>query len=455
MFVCSNCDAQYEKWSGRCLECGQWGTIFDNPNLDLVKKNSKSKKSSSGKSLNPFEASKTVTLEELHQIGQAKPFSRLSTGWPEFDAVIGGGLVPGSVTLLAGEPGVGKSTLALQLAKNFSGLVLYLSGEENTNQLADRAVRLGLDFKSSLRLASVQNVDSIPETVAALEPALVIIDSIQTLTSNQVEGVAGSVSQVKAVAASLVTLAKEQSLPIVIIGHVTKDGNIAGPKTLEHIVDTVCYFEADQSDQYRLLKTQKNRFGSTDGLAVWELTATGLKSVAQMESIFLPPVPDKSSRVIGVMIEGQRPFLLEIQALITKTSFPYPERNVTGYDATRLKMLIAILQRYTDLSFRDDDVFVNVVGGWKIDDPALDAAVLAALILAKRPSGNKSEGTVLAIGEAGLDGSLRSPKALAARLQAAGTVQSAKIMAAGQFDKTKYPQVSLAETVKALMKVLD
>lgn len=440
MYRCTNCDAQYDKWQGRCSECGKWGTVVE---ADTAETNRANRKQGS-------RSPKSIT-DIMSIVGTTG--ATISTGWKEMDEVLGGGLMSGSVTLIAGEPGVGKSTLALQLVKTFPGLVLYVSGEENENQVADRAVRLGIRDTHQLRILSANALGDLADMIPALEPKLVIVDSIQTVTDDATSGGAGSVQQVKAVSAQLVSIAKQTGIPCVIVGHVTKDGSVAGPKTLEHVVDTVCYFESDRTEQYRILKVNKHRFGQTSNIAVWSMEGDGLRAVKHIESVFLEPSPKKSGRVIGAMVDGQRAFLVEVQVLVTRTSFAYPERTISGYDLSRLKMLIAILQRYCDISLREDDVFVNVVGGWKVSDPGLDAAVLAALLIAKQPAAVNAN-VIAGVGEAGLDGTIRSVRMLDARLKAMKTLKDARIFAGGNVDKKKYPDIGTVSFVSDVRDAL-
>jgi len=392
-FICSNCDAQYTKWAGRCLECGKWGTVAE------TKK--EAPKSQHGTS-NNYAPVKTSGLDEI----ESKKAERIKTNIEEFDRVLGGGLVKGSLILLGGEPGIGKSTLALQLAAIIPDTI-YLSGEESIEQIKLRAERLSIK-SNSLRVGNVTNVESIIATIKQKEtlPKLAIIDSIQTLFSEEVEGEAGNINQVRACTVKLMELAKTSGIIIVLIGQVTKDGSVAGPKALEHLVDAVLYLEGDKYHQYRILRTAKNRFGSTDEVGVFSMEAHGLQEVKNPSEAFLSgrgeAVPGST---ITCLIEGSRPVLVEIQALVTKTNFGYPQRRVSGFDLNRLQVLIGVLTRRAGLPLDSYDVFLNVVGGLEAGEPAADLAVILALA-----SGLKNKTlpqNIASFGEVGLGGEIR------------------------------------------------
>lgn len=393
IFICSSCDAQYVKWAGRCLECGKWGTI---------KEATKEAPKSQHENAQNYAPVKTSGLDEI----ESKKTVRLKTNIEEFDRVLGGGLVKGSLILLGGEPGIGKSTLALQLAAIIPDTI-YLSGEESIEQIKLRAERLSIK-SDSLRVGNVTNVESIIATIKQKEilPKLAIIDSIQTLFSEEVEGEAGNINQVRACTVKLMELAKHSGVIIVLIGQVTKDGSVAGPKTLEHLVDAVLYLEGDKYHQYRILRTAKNRFGSTDEVGVFSMEAHGLQEVKNPSEAFLSgrgeAVPGST---ITCLIEGSRPVLVEIQALVTKTNFGYPQRRVSGFDLNRLQVLIGVLTRRAGLPLDSYDVFLNVVGGLEAGEPAADLAVMLALA-----SGLKNKTlpqNIASFGEVGLGGEIR------------------------------------------------
>jgi DNA repair protein RadA/Sms len=393
LFICSNCDAQYTKWAGRCLECGKWGTIME------TKKEAPKSQHENAQNYAPI---KTSGLDEI----ESKKAERMKTNIEEFDRVLGGGLVKGSLILLGGEPGIGKSTLALQLAAIIPDTI-YLSGEESIEQIKLRAERL--DIKNSgLRVGNATHIENIIATIRQKEPLpkLAIIDSIQTLFSEEVEGEAGNINQVRACTVKLMELAKHSGVIIVLIGQVTKDGSVAGPKTLEHLVDAVLYLEGDKYHQYRILRTAKNRFGSTDEVGVFSMEAHGLQEVKNPSEAFLSgrgeAVPGST---ITCLIEGSRPVLVEIQALVTKTNFGYPQRRVSGFDLNRLQVLIGVLTRRAGLPLDSYDVFLNVVGGLEAGEPAADLAVILALA-----SGLKNKTlpqNIASFGEVGLGGEIR------------------------------------------------
>lgn len=394
IFSCSKCDTQFTKWIGRCLECGAWGTIQESTTQTIKLNDLKNKKST-------VPAAKTLNLSSI--IGQET--KRLPTQIEEFDRVLGGGLAPGSLTLLGGEPGIGKSTLVLQIASLISKKSLYVSGEESAEQVKLRFDRLGLQPKN-LEFLGETNVETICATIEEIKPTLAIIDSIQTIASLEVEGSAGSPNQVKAVCAKLMTTAKNTQTPIIIIGHVTKEGNLSGPKTLEHLVDTVLYLEGERHHQFRILRAIKNRFGSTNEIGVFEMKSTGLQEVKNPSVAFLS---GRNSSIPGsavtCLMEGSRPLLIEIQALVTRTQFGYPQRRASGFDLNRLQVLIAVLAKRTGLPLETHDIFINVVGGLKADEPAADLAVILAIASALK---NKTLPQELAsFGEIGLGGEVR------------------------------------------------
>jgi DNA repair protein RadA/Sms len=388
IFVCSNCDAQYPKWQGRCSQCGAWGTLSE--------ANSKSEKKSR------LVAEKTVNLNQL----PGSQTVRLKTNIEELDRVLGGGLVRGSLVLLGGDPGIGKSTLALQIAKNISGL-LYISGEESAQQIKLRADRLEINLDNLQFLPQI-DIESIAATISENLPVAVIIDSIQTMRFGDATGNLGTPGQIIACTTKLLELAKTTQVPIIIIGHVTKEGYVAGPKALEHLVDTVLYLENDNKNYYKILRTVKNRFGSTGEIGVFEMTGTGLIEINDPSQIFLDESAVKSvpGIVAAAVLEGQRPFIIEVQALVSRTAFGYPQRKATGFDINRLQMIIAVISKIAKLNLSNQDVYLNVAGGFKVKETSIDLAVAAAIISAflDLPLDNKT----LIIGEVGLSGEVRS-----------------------------------------------
>lgn len=393
IFSCTNCNAQFQKWTGRCLECGKWGTVEKN----LVAPNQPKNNTPHTE----YPTAKTLKLSDIsHQ-----NFSRLNTTISELDRVLGGGIVPGSLILLGGDPGIGKSTLALQLSAIINN-VLYFSGEESAEQIKLRANRLELK-SPSLKLANETNVETIITTAIAEKTKLVIVDSIQTMYSAEAEGEAGNITQVRACTVKLMEAAKKNNITFILIGQVTKDGAVAGPKTLEHLVDTVLYLEGDRFHDFRVLRAAKNRFGPTDEVGIFTMEKDGLREVKNPSASLLGERTDSvPGTIITCIMEGTRPMLIEIQALVTKTNFGFPQRRASGFDLNRLQVLIGVLSRRAGLPLESYDVFLNVIGGLKADEPAADLAVIMAIA-----SGLKDKTIPLglaAFGEVGLSGEVRS-----------------------------------------------
>jgi DNA repair protein RadA/Sms len=409
LYVCQKCDAQFPKWSGRCSECGSWGTLakIDEVGLDL---------SDSKKNRPTAKPAQTIDLAKIN-LDQSEP--RLKTGIEEIDRVFGNGLVPGSLALLGGEPGIGKSTLVAQIANALGkeSSVLYVSGEESAAQIKLRLERLNCDL-SKIKFLSETNAETIIATARNLKPALVIVDSIQTVYLAELPAEAGSVTQIRGAAVSFLELAKENGPAIILTGHITKDGSLAGPKTLEHIVDTVLYLETDSSANYRFLRATKNRFGSTNELGIFEMTASGLLPVANPTSIFLAEAGDNApGSAVSAVVEGTRPFLVEVQALVSKTVFGYPVRRASGFDLNRLQVLTAVLSKRSKINLATADVILNIVGGLKIADPGLDLAV--ALAIASSLNNKPISPKTLILGEVGLGGEVRPVARLEDKLKEA------------------------------------
>ena len=395
-FTCSACAASFSKWSGRCDSCGEWNTIIEEAPLSA----GPASKSLGAKRGTP------ITLTDLS--AKETPPPRTCSGMDELDRVLGGGLVPASAILVGGDPGIGKSTLLLQAAARFaqSGLkTFYISGEEASAQVRMRAQRLEL-ADAPVKLATATSLRDILTTLETEAPDLVIIDSIQTVWADNVDSVPGSVSQVRAAAHELTTFAKRKGASVVMVGHVTKDGQIAGPRVVEHMVDTVLYFEGERGHQFRILRSVKNRFGPADEIGVFEMTGAGLAEVANPSELFLSgrgtPAPGS---VVFAGIEGTRPVLVEMQALVAPTPHSQPRRAVVGWDSARLSMILAVLEARCGIPFAGMDVYLNVAGGIKISEPAADLAVAAALLSAREDSGLPSETVVF--GEISLSGALR------------------------------------------------
>ena len=392
LYTCSHCDSQYAKWQGQCDECQKWGTIQE-----------------SGQEAGQKPA-------ELKSVSKPSSSSRISVGMNEFENVLGGGLVRGSIVLLAGDPGIGKSTLVLQIVHGFqsktnqplagnSKQVLYICGEESAEQIGLRMDRLKVSG-DNIRFAGVVDIKSIINTIQKHKPDLVIIDSIQTIADSSIASEPGSITQIRATTAQLMQIAKSTNIPIIIIGHVTKEGSVAGPQVLAHMVDVVLYLEGDKLHQYRLLRSTKNRFGPTNQVGVFSMQDSGLIEVKNPSQLFLEGGgAQNSGSVVSVIMEGLRPFLIEIQALTNKTSYGYPKRATSGFDLSRLELLIAVLQRRGGLKLDNQDVFLNIVGGLRVKDPALDLA--ACLSIASSLSNQAMPKKSVVIGELGLAGEIR------------------------------------------------
>lgn len=427
IFSCSKCGAQYPKWQGRCLECGSWGTL--NEEISATKSEVK----------NAIPAEIPINLASLNETGEF----RIPTGIEELDRVLGGGIVSGSFILLGGDPGIGKSTMALQAAHKLKD-TLYASGEESASQVASRVSRLGMDPKN-LNFLPQTDIDKIIATASKLKPQLLIIDSIQTIYSQEVSGSAGSVSQITACAAKLMSLAKSQNISILVIGHVTKDGSVAGPKTLEHLVDVVLYLENDANNFYRILRAVKNRFGSIGEIGVFEMSGKGLIEITDPSQAFIDKELDTKRYGIAttIAIEGSRPFLIEIQALTAKTFFGYPQRRANGFDLNRLQMLLAVLLKNSKINLSNHDVYINVAGGFKIKETSADLAVCLAIASAflEKPLPSKT----IILGEVGLSGEIRSVSQIERRI--------------GEAEKMGFISAIVPESKKPLskpkLKILD
>lgn len=404
VYVCSNCDAQFPKWSGRCPECGAWGTLEEE-----IKDKQEEDKKSLIKSIGGAE------LLDLRQVDTLN-LQRLPIGLAEVDRVLGGGLVPGSLTLLGGEPGIGKSTLVAQMADAIAKnhLVIYASGEESAAQVKGRLERLGCSLEN-IRFIGETNIEKIISSTLKSKPELLIVDSIQTVYSSLIPSEAGGINQIRGGAVKFMELAKENDISVILIGHITKDGQVAGPKSLEHIVDTVLYLEAEANNNYCLLRASKNRFGSISELGILEMTGTGFKEVENPSLVFIDSVhPELAGSVIGCVLEGSRPFLVDIQALVSKTVFGYPQRKASGFDLNRLQVLSAVLTKRTKVNLTNQDIILNVVGGLRLNDPALDLAVCAA-IMSSYYNKNFDRHT-LVLGEVGLGGEIRAVSKIEQRL---------------------------------------
>jgi DNA repair protein RadA/Sms len=396
IFVCQNCGNQSRKWLGKCPECGEWNSLVEERARTVAK----------GRTSNGFKLREVVAVA-YEQI-ESQDDVRIPSGVTEFDRVLGGGIVPGTLVLIGGDPGIGKSTLLLQVADKLSSsgaVVLYVSGEESERQIKLRGERLGIQARN-LYLLPETNLESIFHEVERLKPAAIIIDSIQTVFSAQIESAPGSVSQVREVAHQFLLLAKNHTIPVFLIGHITKDGSIAGPKTLEHIVDTVLYFEGERHHNHRIVRATKNRFGAANEVGIFEMTGAGLIAVANPSQLFLQERPQNAAgSVVTACMEGTRPLLVEVQALVSSTKYGTGRRMTQGVDQNRVALLIAMLEKRSGMQLIGDDVFVNIAGGLEVDEPAADLGVVAAI--ASSFKNIPIDPTTAVFGEVGLTGEVR------------------------------------------------
>jgi DNA repair protein RadA/Sms len=396
-FSCQVCGYQSLKWLGKCPECGGWNTL-----VEEAVSSSETTNSFTGI---PLERSSPQALNEIRFEAEERTLTHIG----EFDRVLGGGIVPGSLVLIGGDPGIGKSTLLLQslnqLAKE-GKKVLYVSGEESLRQVKMRAERLGVESKN-LFVQSETSLETIIKNIFELKPFAVVIDSIQTMYITELQSAPGTISQVRESSGKLMLLAKQTGIPIFLVGHVTKEGAIAGPRVLEHMVDTVLYFEGDRGHPYRILRAVKNRFGSTNEIGVFEMKGTGLREIKSPSELFLAERPlNASGSVVVACMEGSRPILIELQALVSSTNFGVPRRTSLGVDYNRVSLLLAVLEKIADLNFMSQDIFVNVVGGIKIEEPAVDLGIVMALASSFRNQPVDSRMTIF--GEVGLAGEVRA-----------------------------------------------
>jgi DNA repair protein RadA/Sms len=445
-YICQQCGSAQTKWMGRCPDCGEWNTLVETVVEARSARNAKM-------ALSSMQQNQPRLLRDVAADG----FERISLVMEELDRVLGGGLVPGSLVLIGGDPGIGKSTLLLQASAALATAdkpVLYISGEESAQQIKLRADRLGLTCEGLYTLTET-NVELILNHIQQLHPSLVVIDSIQTVYLDELDSAAGSVSQVRESAARLMQVAKGQSIPIFLIGHVTKAGSIAGPRVLEHIVDTVLYLEGDRFHAYRLLRCVKNRFGASSEVGVFEMQDVGMAEVTNPSEVFLAErLLNASGSAIAVTLEGTRPLLVEIQALSSTTSFGNPRRTANGIDFNRLLLLTAVLSKRVGVRLSDQDVFVNVVGGLRVGEPAADLAVACAIVSSFRDV--PVAGDLAVVGEVGLSGELRAVSQLETRLKEAAKLGFSRCLVpqSRHLDRIRLPGLEIL-SARSLAQTLE
>lgn len=444
VFNCEKCGYQSQKWLGRCPECEAWNSFYE----DIIEKNKPSKTQGTSLSTTPLSH-------------ESEPEIRINTNIAELNRVLGSGLVKGSMVLLSGEPGIGKSTLTLQISHNIAknnSKVLYISGEESHHQVSMRAQRLGIK-NQNLHFLAETNFENILATIENTKPDFIILDSIQVIYSSEIPSMAGSITQVRFCTESIMNFAKKTATPVLLIGHVTKDGNLAGPRVLEHLVDTVLFLEGERYQNYRVLRSLKNRFGPTHEIGIFEMSEEGLTEVTNASKLFLDGRKEGTiGSAITATLEGTRPLLVEVQALTNVTHFGYPKRAGSGFDLNRMQLLIAVIQKYLNLNLSNQDVYINVVSGFKLHEPAADLAVIMAIISSFKKTALHP--TTIYIGEVGLSGELRTVTDLEKRIQEAEKMGFSRIV----IPKTSKPfktsnsssnkaEIIMAESLKDLMKL--
>ena len=443
-FVCQECGASYPKWSGKCENCGRWNTLVEQVS-ESSGKDAISKSAKTGRILD---------VQNLNEIISEKKQERISSGIKDLDTVLGGGILPAGVLLIAGQPGIGKSTLLMQVSSFIASSrpVLYVSGEESAEQVALRAQRLGASGSNKLKFASSTSADDISATIREGNFDLVIIDSIQTLAMEEISSAPGTVSQITNSSNLIIRAAKKSGTAVVLVGHITKEGSIAGPKTLEHLVDVVLNFEGDRYGGFKVVRAVKNRYGSTSEAAIFEMVDNGLKIVENPSAALLAERQNTDGSIIMATLEGTRPILVEIQALVTASNFGYPKRAASGFDINRLNLLIAVLQRRTKLDLSDKDVHINVVGGLKLDDRAADLAV--AMAIASAAAKRKLSDGVVVFGEVGLGGEIRTVSQVERRIAEAKKLGFTNALAPKNSSKDSFV-TAVRDLREALIKYLQ
>jgi len=442
-FFCQNCGHSSPKWEGKCFSCGEWNTYVE----EVI-----STRPSSAAVMKPGASGKSYEIRSITEI-EAEPEIRYRTPDPEFDRVLGGGLVPGSLTLIGGEPGIGKSTLLLQLALKWKGKkVLYISGEESERQIRMRAERIGMNNPECFILTETSTLKLFKQ-IRKLQPDVIIVDSVQTVYSEVIESTPGSVSQIRECTGEFLRFAKENDTPVILVGHITKDGSIAGPKILEHMVDTVLQFEGDRHHLYRIVRAVKNRFGSTPELGIYEMRSSGLEAVSDPSRILVPDREEPLSGVaISATLEGIRPMLIETQALVSSAVYGTPQRSATGFDLRRLNMLLAVLEKRCGFNLGAKDVFLNITGGLRVDDPALDLGVICAILSSNADLPVQPD--ICFAAEVGLSGEIRPVNRIEQRIE-----ESAKMGMRRIFISKRNAEVNMLKNrsieVSAVGKVTD
>ncbi|HEX8563803.1 MAG TPA: DNA repair protein RadA [Flavobacterium sp.] len=439
-FFCQNCGAQYSRWQGQCNSCKEWNTIAE----EIIQKDEKPVwKSATSENKRIGKPLKVTEIDSAQEV-------RMDTRDGELNRVLGGGIVPGSLILLGGEPGIGKSTLLLQISLRLPYKTLYVSGEESQKQIKMRAERIN-PASDNCYILTETKTQNIFRQVEEIGPDVVIIDSIQTLHTDYIEASPGSISQIRECTAELIKFAKETNVPVILIGHITKDGNIAGPKILEHMVDTVLQFEGDRNHVYRILRSLKNRFGSTAELGIYEMQGSGLREVSNPSEILISHREEElSGTAIAATLEGMRPLMIEIQALVSTAVYGTPQRSTTGYNAKRLNMILAVLEKRAGFRLGTKDVFLNVTGGISVDDPAIDLAVVAAILSSNEdiPVGKD----FCFVGEVGLSGEIRPVNRIDQRIQEAEKLGFSTIFV------SRYNKIALKNTliqIRLVSKIED
>jgi len=439
-FFCQNCGSQYSKWQGQCTACKEWNTIAE----EVIQKAEKSDWKQSSSEVK--RVSKPLKINEI----ETSQETRLNTFDEEFNRVLGGGIVPGSLILLGGEPGIGKSTLLLQIALKLPYKTLYVSGEESQKQIKMRAERINPNSENCYVLTETKT-QNIFKQIEVIQPDIVVVDSIQTLHSDYIESSSGSISQIKECTTELIKFAKETSIPVILIGHITKDGNIAGPKILEHMVDTVLQFEGDRNHVFRILRANKNRFGSTNELGIYEMQGSGLREVSNPSEILISKKDEElSGNAVAATLEGMRPLMIEVQALVSTAVYGTPQRSATGFNAKRLNMLLAVLEKRAGFRLGTKDVFLNITGGISVDDPAIDLAVVASILSSNEDVALPKDYCFAA--EVGLSGEIRPVQRVEQRILEAEKLGFTTIFV------SKYNKISLKNTtikIQLLSKIED